>query len=189
MSKPNVSAWDTVRRIFHYLHGARDWCLSCPTEDQDVDLSYNSVGGNGSKNHWEFYVDSDFAGNSEVQNRRRSQIGIIALQNGFPVFWSFKVSLAAFADEDIGESHADTSSGAAEVYAAGNSTYDFLFLSHVASEMNLGFHRPFKIQMDNAAAECFAKETAFKSKLKHNGGVNLISRWTLADRLTFFEHI
>ena len=167
MSKPNMSAWETIRRIFHYLHGARHWCLSCPTEDQDVDLSYTGVGGNDSKNHWEFYVDSDFAGNSEVQNKRRSQIGIIALQNGFPVFWSSKVSSVAFADEGIGESHADTSSGAAEVYAAGNSTYDFLFLSHVASEMNLEFQRPFKIQMDNAAAECFAKGTAFKSKLKH----------------------
>jgi hypothetical protein len=53
------------------------------------------------------------------------------------------------------------------VYAAGNSTYDFLYLSHVASEMNMEFQRPFKIQMDNTTAECFAKGTAFKSNLKH----------------------
>ena len=112
-------------------------------------------------------MDSDFAGNSEVQNKRRSQIGIIGLQNGFPVFGSSKVSSIAFADEDIGEAHADTSSGAAEAYAARNCTYDFLFLSHVAAEMNLEFQRLFKIQMGNAAAECFAKGTAFKSKLKH----------------------
>ena len=52
------------------------------------------------------------------------------------------------------------------MYAAGNSTYDFLYLSHVASEMNMEFQRPFKIQMDNTTAECFAKGTAFKSKLK-----------------------
>jgi hypothetical protein len=63
--------------------------------------------------------------------------------------------------------YADTSSGAAEVYAADNCTYDFMFLSHVAEEMNLEFQRPFKIQMDNAAAESFALGTAFKSKLKH----------------------
>ena len=116
---------------------------------------------------WEFYVDSDFAGNCETQNKRRSQIGIIALQNKFPVFWSSKVSSVAFADADIGESHADTSSGSAEVYAAGNCTYDFMFLSHVAEEMHLDFPRPFKIQMDNSAAESFALGTAFKSKLKH----------------------
>ena len=116
---------------------------------------------------WEFYVDSDFAGNSDPANKRRSQIGIIAMCNGFPVFWSSKVSSVAFADSGIGEAHADTSSGAAEVYAAGNCTYDFLFLSHVAEEMLLDFPKPFKIQMDNSAAEKFALGTAFKSKLKH----------------------
>jgi hypothetical protein len=94
---------------------------------------------------WEFYVDSDFAGNSDPSNKRRSQIGIIALQNGFPVFWSSKVSSVAFADKDIGEAHADISSGAAEVYAAGNCTYDFLHLAHIAAEMDNDFPRPFKI--------------------------------------------
>ena len=83
------------------------------------------------------------------------------------MLWASKVSSVAFADADIGEAHPDTSSGAAEVYAAGNCTYDFLHLAHVASEMALDFPRPFKIQMDNTAVECFAKGTAFKSKLKH----------------------
>ena len=89
------------------------------------------------------------------------------MHNGFPVFWSSKVSSVAFADKDIGEAHADISSCAAEVYAAGNCTYDVLYLSHVAEGMDMGFPRPFKILMDNSAAECFAKGTAFKSKLKH----------------------
>ena len=164
MSKPNTSAMNTVVRIFLYLYGARSWVLSCETQPEQVDLTYHCA---VKKETWEFYVDSDFAGNAEVQNRRRSQIGIVAVQNGFPVLWSSKVSSVAFADEAIGEAHPDTSSGAAEVYAAGNCTYDFLFLAHVASEMALDFPRPFKIQMDNSAAECFAKGTAFKSKLKH----------------------
>ena len=112
-------------------------------------------------------MDSNFAGNSDPKNKRRSQIGIIALHNEFPVFWSSKVSSVAFADKDIGEAHANTSSGAAEVYAAGNCTYDFLFLAHVAEEMNIDFPKPFQIQMDNSAAECFTNGTAFKSKLKH----------------------
>ena len=167
MAKSNQSAMDTVRRVFLYLYGARNMVLSCHTQSEDVDLCYYRGESSEEPTTWEFYVDSDFAGNAEEQNRRRSQIGIVALQNGFPVFWSSKVSSVAFADEAIGESHADTSSGAAEVYAAGNCTYDFLYLAHVASEMNLDFPRPFKILMDNAAAECFAKGTAFKSKLKH----------------------
>ena len=90
------------------------------------------------------------------------------MQNKFLVFWSSKVSSIAFSDADIGESHADTSSGSAEMYDDGNCTFDFLFLAHVAEEMQLDFPRPFKIQMDNTAAESFALGTAFKSKLKHN---------------------
>ena len=103
-------------------------------------------------------MDSNFAGNSDPDAKRRSQIGIIAMQNGFPVFWSSKISSVAFADKDIGEAHADTSSGAAEVYAAGHCTYDFLFLSHVAGEMRIDFPRPFKIQMDNSWY-CFQIQT------------------------------
>jgi hypothetical protein len=168
-ASPNDSCIDAIKHVFHYLYGAKDWCLSCPTHTDDIDLTTKRFGDHHKRlnDSWEFYVDSDFAGNSETQNRRRSQIGILALQNGFPVYWCSKVSSVAFADTDIGEAHPDTSSGAAEVYGAGNNTYEFLFLSHVAEEMNIDFPRPFKIQMDNAAAECFAKGTAFKSKLKH----------------------
>ena len=67
MAKPNTSAMETVVRIFLYLHGARKWVLSCETHPEDVDLSYHNT---GSVEQWEFYVDSDFAGNAEVQNRR-----------------------------------------------------------------------------------------------------------------------
>jgi hypothetical protein len=169
MAKPNVSAWSILQQVFLYLYGARNWCLSCETQGTDMDLSQSAAISKEATADglWEFYVDSDFAGNCEAQNKRRSQIGIVALHNGFCVFWSSKVSSVAFADALIGEAHADTSSGAAEVYAAGNCTYDFLFLSHVAEEMGFDFPKPFKIQMDNTAAESFAKGTAFKSKLKH----------------------
>ena len=37
----------------------------------------------------------------------------------------------------------------------------------MVEEMQLDFPRPFKIHMDNTAAESFAWGTAFKSKLKH----------------------
>ena len=126
--------------------------------------------GSGSPNTWNSFVGSDFAENSEVQKQAQVTYGDHCFAEQLPstVFWSSKVSSVAFADEDIGEAHADTSNGAAAMYAAGNYTHDFMFLSHVADEMNLECQRPFKIQMDNAAAECFALGTAFKSKLKHN---------------------
>ena len=67
----------------------------------------------------------------------------------------------------IGEAHADVSSGAAEVYASGNAANDFLYLSYTAGECGLDFPQPLVLQVDNAAAECFINNSAFKSKLKH----------------------
>jgi hypothetical protein len=136
-ARPTAAAWEALKHVFHYLYGARRWCLSCPTHSEDKDLfSMPWLQSQDSESIWEFYVDSDFAGNTDPDVKRKSQIGIIALQNGFPVFWSSKVSSVAFADSDI------VSSGAAEVYAAGNCTYDFLHLAHVAEEMNIDFPRP-----------------------------------------------
>ena len=72
-----------------------------------------------------------------------------------------------FAHPDIGESHADMSSAAAEIYAASNACCDFLHLGYVADEMALDYPQPFKLEVDNQAAEVFINDTAFKSKLKH----------------------
>ena len=115
----------------------------------------------------EFYSDSDFAGHSEEQNNRRSQNGFIAMLNDAPVLWGSKVSSVAFANVDIGESHPDISSGAAEVYAAGNATFEFLHLSYTAEEMGIPFPKPFTMQIDNKAALAFSDNSAFKTKLKH----------------------
>ena len=73
----------------------------------------------------------------------------------------------AFADARIAEAHADTSSGAAEGYAAGNATLEFLHLTYAMYEMGLEFSSPFTLQIDNAAAIVYAKGTANYSKLKH----------------------
>ena len=59
------------------------------------------------------------------------------------------------------------SSGAAEVYVAGNASVEFVHLSYVAEEMGIPFPDTINLQMDNAAAKCFADNTCFKSKLKH----------------------
>ena len=125
----------------HYLWGSRHWCLSCETQSEDKDLfSMPWTDSQGESDVWELYVNSDFAGNSEPPNKRGSQIGILAMHNGFPVFWSSNVSSVAFADKDIREAHADISSGAAEVYAAGKFIYDYLYLSHIAEKMGVDFH-------------------------------------------------
>ena len=79
-----------------------------------------------------------------------------------PIVWASKVTSVAMADSHIGGSHPDVSSGAAEVYAAGNASMDFLHLSHVIDEMGIGFPEPYKLQMDNNAAQPFAQAKATK---------------------------
>lgn len=166
-SKPTEAAWEAVTRCFRYLKGTADLGIRAPiwqdyehqTEDPDVDPSVNSG--------WELFVDSDHASNCEPQNCRKSQIGYVALCNGAPVMWCSKVTSVAMADSRIPDNHADTSSGAVEVYAAGNAAADFLHMAHVLDEMNIPFPEPAPLQIDNKAAVAFSKRTAMKTKLKH----------------------
>lgn len=51
--------------------------------------------------------------------------------NKVPVFWSSKATSVAFACEEIGEAHADTSSAASETFGAGNATKDILHLKYI----------------------------------------------------------
>jgi hypothetical protein len=91
--------------------------------------------------------------------------------DGAPVHWTSKVASVAFAHPDIGEAHADMSSGACEVYAAGNAAQDMLHFSYCIEEMGIAesvsFPKPMTLLMDNAAAEIFTNDTAFRTKLKH----------------------
>ena len=44
---------------------------------------------------------------------------------------------------------------------------DFMYLNHVMEEMDIPYPQPYKLQIDNAAAKTFAKNTAGRTKLKH----------------------
>jgi hypothetical protein len=132
-----------------------------------TDIPSAATEGANDQYGWEFYVDTDFAGNAEIQNKRRSQVGILAMLNGVPVYWKSSVSSMCFACDDINEAHADSSSSASEIFGAGNATQDFLHLSYIASEMGIPFPRPFILQMDNMAAKAFTDDTCVKSRIKH----------------------
>ena len=166
---PSQSALKTVIRAFRYLKGTMDLAITIPLRES-VDLSTHRIGSShhqSAANDWEFYCDTDHAGNSEDQNKRRSQNGVIALCNGAPVLWASKVSSVAFAHPDIGEAHADVSSAAAEIYGAANATFELLHLSYIADEMGMDFPKPIVLQMDNEAARCFVANSVTKSRLKH----------------------
>ena len=105
---------------------------------------------------------------SDQHGLRWLQNGYLAMQGTAPVTWGSKVSSVAFAHPDIQEAHADISSGAAEVYAAANATFEFMHLSYIVEEMgNVPFPKPMILDMDNTTAECFVNNSCFKSKLKH----------------------
>ena len=134
MASPNRSALEAVSRVFAYLKGTDDYGIRVPLHS-----------GNDADDHWQFYCDSDFAGNCEEQNAKRSQNGFIAILNEAPVLWGSKVSSVTFAHPGIGEAHADVSSGAVEIYAAANATFEFLHMSYVADELGVAFPKPLKL--------------------------------------------
>ena len=117
MASPTTAAMAAVKRCFKYLKRTAHYTLSVPLHDEDRHAAVPTDPYTLQDGDWEFYCDSDFAGNNEPQNKRRSQNGYIAISGGAPVYWASKVSSVAFAHPDIGEAHVDVSSGAAEVYA------------------------------------------------------------------------
>ena len=156
MAKPTVGAWKALQQLMRYFKTTRNACIYQALDTLDEEPT------------WSFYCDSDFASNVHEDNKRRSQNGYLAMQGTAPVTWGSKVSSVAFAHPDIQEAHADISSGAAEVYAAANATFEFMHLSYIVEEMgNVPFPKPMILDMDNTTAECFVNNSCFKSKLKH----------------------
>jgi len=179
-AKPNKSAMAAVKRAFSYLLHTKELSLSAKVFELDRPVSSIFDRSTTTDEH-RFMTDSDHAGNQEVQNKRRSQNGLVMTINGAPYFWQSKASSVAFACEAIGEAHADMSSGAVEIYAAGNATLDIMGIKYVAEEMGFEFPTPFVLEMDNNAARIFCHGSALKTKLKH---IDCRQEWvkTLRDR-------
>ena len=173
MANPTKSAFDVLLRCMQYLKGSAKWCISSLLHPPDQPLStmvkHSTVDKYGEIDQygWEAFCDSDFAGNAEPSNKRRSQNGMVISLNGAPVVWGSKVSSVAFAHPAIGEAHADISSGGAEIYAAANATFDILHHSYCVDEMGIQFPKPIILQMDNSACEAFVNNSCYRSKLKH----------------------
>ena len=170
MASPNLSAWEAIKRVCLYLRDTANLALSAPSWEIDITHCRDKEGNKPELDNcdsWAWFTDSDFAGNQEPQNNRRSQNGYLAILNGAPVLWGSKVSSVAFAHPKIGEAHADISSAAAEIYGAANATYDFLALSYVAEEAGLEVKLPIIMQGDNTACEAFINHSSARTKLKH----------------------
>ena len=165
-ARPTQEAKLAITKLFKYLEANDSWGLAVKLHDtyslENLYLVKKPT------NRWRFYTDADYAGNDEEQNERRSQNGCVITCGSTPVHWSSKVSSVAFAHEQMGGAHADMSSSASEVYAAGNAAQDCLHFSYCIEEMGMEkIALPISLEMDNAACEVFCKDTAFKTRLKH----------------------
>ena len=69
--------------------------------------------------------------------------------------------------EKLHELHADISSAAAEIFAASIACNEFLHLSYVSAELGMPFPTPICLEVDNATAITFSKDTVRRSKLRH----------------------
>ena len=188
-ANPTKSALEAVYYVFRYLEGTIDYGIGCNNAIPDKTVLNFMNTTTTEEPEWRFYSDSDHGGNAENQNKRRSQYGFIATCNNTPVAWYSKATSVAFASKDIGEAHADISSAASEIYAAGNATMETLGLSYVVDEMGISFPKPFTLEIDNNAAITFAFGNALKTKLKH---IDSRQHWvrTLRDRqLLTVRHI
>ena len=181
---PTQEAMSAVTEAFLYLKDTPRLALSIELYDE-VKIRQIYTNRPDCTERWKFYCDSDYAGNQETQNKRRSQNANVFMVDGAPVHWCSKVSSVAFAHPDIGEAHADLSSGACEVYAAGNAAQDLLHFSYCVNELGMtessSFPKPMKLLMDNTTAEIFTNNTAFKTRLKH---IDVRQAWvkTLRDK-------
>ena len=168
MANPTESAWKAVIHLCQYVSATKNFTISCPLYSEDQDLRKLSSFSDSYQDYgFEFFSDTDHSGNSETQNKRRSQNGCIVTQSKATVMWTSKVSSVAFAHPDIGESHSDMSSAAAEIYGAANATMDILHLSYIADELGIEFPKPIRLQIDNTAAKAFCDNSVYKTNLKH----------------------
>ena len=79
----------------------------------------------------------------------------------------------------ISNNHADVSSAAAEIYAAGTATMDLRGLSYVASDAGIPFPGVITLQVDSTACEAYANQTRYsgRSMLRH---IDARQEWVLA---------
>ena len=170
-AKPTNGAYEALVKLVRY-------CAATPKLAIRQELNVH-VG-------WQLFSDSDMAGNAEPGNKRRSQLGYVAMLGSAPITWSSKVSSVQFgpaalpagflsehppvtAHRDIKGEHVATSSAEAETYACALFANEVLALSYIAEEAGLPFPMPAVIQVDNMAAIAFSKQAQFsgRSKLRH----------------------
>ena len=177
-ASPCQGSYDALVLVCRYLISTPDLCLRQPLRELG---------------EWRFYCDSDMGSNPEPGNKRRSQLGYIAIWGWVPMVWSSKVTSVGFtldalpagfvsmlppvtAHPEFREEHVATSSAEAEIYSLALFTNEILSLSYAVEEAGFKFPKPAVVQVDNQAAIAFSRQadTGGRSKLRH---IDLRQEW------------
>ena len=139
MKEPTVGVQKALNRVMAYLIGTVDYKLTVPRVKGTV---------------WEFYVDSDHAGDRKYGDTR-SRTGILLTCNNMQYHWrSTKQPTTAM------------SSAAAEIIAMSECMKDAQLRMWVAEEAGANIEYPLKILVDNKAGVHFQNKMNPDSKLK-----------------------
>ena len=174
MKEPTVGVSKAIDRIIAYIVGSIDMKLEVPR-----------VKGT----QWEFFVDSDHAGDRKFGDTR-SRTGIMLLCNNMPFHW-----------RSTKQPETAMSSAAAEIVAMSECMKDVQLRMWVAEEAGVTVDWPVEIQVDNKAGVHFQNKMNPDSKLKgifdmrsgwlhelHNKNkfkaVKIATEYNLADELT-----
>ena len=144
---PTIGAAKALRRIMAYLNGTADRKLEVPR-----------VNGNS----YDFYVDSDHAGDREQGKQSRS--GYIAYLNGVPIDWMSKKQCVT----SIG-------SAEAEIYALSEAIKRAKLIQWTSDELGIKAVWPLRMGVDNKACISFQQGTNPDSRL--TGVFDLREEW------------
>ena len=177
LARPTLAVFEATVQAVRYAYATKHFVIEQKYSQTESD--------------WKCYSDSDHAGNSELQNKRRSQLSHIIMNGGAPIAWASKASGVQLYDKGFGEIpranprikdfHADLSSAAAEIYAAGVACYEVLHMQYVARDCGIDFpvDAPVPLYIDNTTAISFASDSIQRSKLRH---IDCSMEWVLTLR-------
>jgi hypothetical protein len=154
MQKPMEDHWTAVKRIFKYLKGTRDYCLTYGQGDTRL-KNETLVKNKHLISNLEPYgfADADFARDVDT---RQSTLGWCYMLNGAAISWgSKKTQLQA------------TSSSQAEYYALGQAANEGIWLREFLTELGLPMQNSIVIYEDNKAAIDLSMTPKYHGRTKH----------------------
>ncbi|KMQ89047.1 retrovirus-related pol polyprotein from transposon tnt 1-94 [Lasius niger] len=140
LEHPSNIHWSAAKRILKYLKGSATLGLKfgTPTETKNIITAYS---------------DADYAA---CIDSRRSTSGVVVMLNGGPVIWSSrKQGIVA------------TSTTDAEYMAAHEAAKEIVWAKGLLDSLGVNQTKPTKLYLDNVAAECLIKNSAFHKRTKH----------------------